>query len=259
MLEVKQLQEHEFTLFLDALSLQGWEIQNIHLSSLFKVFQNDFFIARKDTKVIGFISALKYTYNFGFISNFIILEEFRSLGYGKELFNYALEHLKNCQITLECKKNQQAFYKAFDFTYYYDSVYYLYEVGEALTSSLKTTSHLDKEKFIAYHEALLPQKYIHHLSNVAQDQKSDFMAIYNENTLSSYGMCFNYKDGYKIILSAKTYEENVALFSSLTKKFKKETKVYMEATVLETELMNLVEDLGMQEHSRMSKMYNKVL
>ena len=260
MLKITQLQKNEFPLFLDAIRLENWHLEIIHLESLFKEFPHDFFIAKKGNDIVGFITALQHTSNFGFISNFIILKRFRSLGFGKRLFNFALNYLGDAQITLECKKNQESFYEAFNFTSYYDSINYVYSIKDEYSTTLESTSHFNEEKLFEYHKAHLPQKYIQHLSSIIKHDDTLFEAIYNDETkLSSYGICMPFADGYKVILSSSNYQEAINMFFNFMNSFDKATKIYLVVTKLEPMLIKMVENLEMKEYSRMSKMYNKVL
>lgn len=128
MLNIKILREEYYSKFIAILRLEGWYIEENYLKSLYKEFQDDFFIAFHDNTPVGFISAIKYSDELGLISNFIILKKFRSLGYGKILFKYALAQLGNRQITLECTKEQESLYKKYNFKAYYDCIHYVYTI-----------------------------------------------------------------------------------------------------------------------------------
>ncbi len=151
MLEIKKLENYHYSKFIDAIELEGWYIEEAYLESLYLEFPNDFFVAFNNKTIVGFISALKYSDEFGFISNFIILKEFRSLGYGKILFEHALLHLKNRQIALECIRKQESFYKKYEFKTYYDSIHYVHTIKtkvqvQTLCSSDSCTSYKDGYK-----------------------------------------------------------------------------------------------------------------
>lgn len=249
MLQINLLKKNQFSHFLHTLSNEGWIIEELYLQFLHNEFQNDFFIASIKNEVVGFISAIQKTQNLGIISNFIIIKKFRSLGYGKELFSYAQEHLKNHQITLECTKKQESFYTAFGFTTYYESTFYVYTVDNNFSENKNVSRYFDKEKISLTKE----------ISYVRENKNTLFRAIYNKSNSSAYGLCTPYHNGYKVIIFAMLKEEVIAIFTSLLNTLKIGTKIYMQTTPLELSKLSAVKAFNMQEFSRAGVMYNKII
>jgi len=249
MLHINLLRKNDFPQFLYTLSNEGWIVEELYLQFLYNEFQSDFFIASIKNEVVGFISAIKKKQNLGVISNFIIIKKFRSLGYGKKLFLYALQHLSNRQITLECSMQQESFYTAFNFTTYYESVSYLYTVENNFPENKNVSSYFDKEKLSLAKD----------ISFIRENKNTLFRAIYKKNSLSAYGLCTPYYNGYKILISAVLEEEVIAIFLSLLSTLKIGTKIYMQTTPLELSKLSAVKVLNMQEFSRVGVMYNKII
>lgn len=261
MLVIRVLQKDEFSELIQTLENENWYVEKFHLESLYLEFKDDFFVALLDATVVGFIQALRYSDDFAFISNLIIKKEFRSRGFSKELFSYAMHHLAKRQVALECAKSSEDFYIKNAFTSYYDSVYYIYEVQEKIsfTSQQKVSAKLNEKSLYLFNKKLMQEKFSRYLNTIIISNKSIFRAIYNEKKISSYALSTKYKDGYKFSIFSKDNEESLALFLNLSKNYPELTKIYMEVTKLESSLLSIIEVLKMKEYSRMTRMYNKVL
>ncbi len=260
-MKITKLQKKEFPQLLNALYLQGWYLENVHLESLYKEFKENFFCIHIDKKPIAFILAIKYTQRFGLISNFVVLKKFRKHGFGAKLFKYALQHLEGCQILLECEKDKEAFYKNYGFSTYYDSVYYFYEKKENhdFTSNKTIKSVINTKLLNKYNTKLLSQNFANYLENIIKHKDTKLRVIYQGSTISDYGLSTKYLDGYKLAIASQNYEEVKELFFSLINKYPLKTKIYIEITDLEQPLVKLCQFLKMKEFSRKSKMYNKIL
>ncbi len=94
---------------------------------------------------------------------------------------------------------------------------------------------------------------------MAKHQGIRFCAIYTDSDVSSYGLSLKYKDGYKVTIMSKSYEELKDIFFSLISVYDVSTRVYIEVTALEALIKKIVDELKMKEYSRKSRMYNKLL
>lgn len=261
MLDIQILQEDDFPQFLELLSTEDWYVEKTHLTLLYQEFPNDFFIAKVDNIPIACVVALRYTELFSFISNFVVLKKYRSLGYGKELFNFALGHLFSRQIAFECDADTMGFYTDFGFQSYYDNVVYLYKVqgDEVFFKVSKLSKEIDLELLYEHNQKLLGEKFSKHINRVAQHQDTKTSFLLQEGKILSYGLRTPYKNGYKVMIASKNLEEVEALFFALIENCTQETKIYIEATPLEAEVLEFIHLQNMQEYSRKLRMYNKVL
>lgn len=253
MLNIRQLNKDELPLLINALEKESWHVEITHINCLYANFFKGFFVAYDDDIIVGFISAIKYSGNFGLISNFVVLKEFRSCGFGKKLFNHALSYLDGCQIVIESSIEDEYIYVKKGFKSYYDTTCYRFKI----TKQSDSTNNFDIKNTLEKKE--ISDEYSIYLNCVATDKETIVRAIYNDNNLSSYGLCTQHGDGYKVVISSKDKDEALAIFFSLIKKFELSTKIYMEVTKLDTTLINIVNLFKMKEYSRKRKMYNKVL
>ncbi|MDQ7060450.1 MAG: GNAT family N-acetyltransferase [Sulfurimonas sp.] len=258
-MKIQKMQKAELSLLADAMLGEKWFINYKELELLYEVFFDDFFVLYKDEKPIGFISALRYTDTFAMISNFIILKEFRSLGFGQKLFSFALEHLKNHQTALDADLDNKQLYLDNGFIPYFESVYYNFQITKEFKDSEPVKKTLVKEDFLYFQDKDKSTKLSYYLYAIANESSTKYRVIYKKNKISSYGLCISYKDGYKLVVASTKHEEALRIISSLLSEFNVGTVIYMEVTKLEEVLLDIVRVLKMKKYSKKIKMYNKVL
>ena len=251
-MKIQRLQKNELSLLFKYALLEGWDVEEAHIVALYKTYPDDFFIAYKGKTLLGFIVAIKHGSDFGFISSFLVLQEFRSLGFGKKIFNFALQHLNNFQIALDSVVDKTKFYEDFGFKCYFDLSTYCFEMGSVtLPSSSIETVEIDETILLLIND--------NYLNNIINDSKINAKAIKTIDKISSYAFTFAYKDGYKIHIESNDINEAITLFFRLTDEFDKGTRVYLQASKLSPLLLALVQTLKMSEVSKFIRMYNKIL
>ena len=196
--------------------------------------------------------AVKYSDAFGFISSFLVLPQFRFLGFGRELFNFALKHLQGRQIALDGVENKTELYASAGFKGYFDVVTYSYVTGSVNQES----SDIKTVNFEKSQTLLMDNEYVNHM---LQNKEVNYKAIKKSSLTSSYAFTFKYKDGYKIHIESTDVNEAKTLFFRLTDEFKKGTIIYLQASKLTPLLLKIVQALHMNETSKFIRMYNKIL
>jgi len=251
-MKIQKLQENELSLLFKYASLEGWDTEEAHTLALYRAHPNDFFIAYKRGQLLGFIVAIKHSSEFGFISSFLVLKEFRSLGYGKQILNFALKHLEGCQIALDSVVDKTTLYERVGFKAYFDVITYCFETGSIKlpSSSIKT---------INFDENLALLSDNSYISTIVENKKVNYRAVKDSNIVSSCAFTFEYRDGYKIHIESKDINEALTLFFKLTNEFRKGTNIYLQASKLSPLLLAIVQALNMYETSKFIRMYNKIL
>ncbi|WP_298037933.1 GNAT family N-acetyltransferase [uncultured Desulfuromonas sp.] len=95
-MQFRNLSEEDWQLFLRWATQEGWRVSFQEQ----RLFQNQwrpyFFALHTGGKLCGFVSAVAYKES-GWIGNLLVPEEYRGLGYGSALFDYALSFLRKAQ------------------------------------------------------------------------------------------------------------------------------------------------------------------
>lgn len=251
-MQIRNLLQSELHLLHQYTLQEGWDNEELHVQALFHAYSKDFFIAYKDEKLIGFIVAIKYTNNFGFISDFLVLKEFRSQSYGKKIFLFALKHLEGCQIALDTTSSNSSLFQEHSFLSYYDVNLYIFVSGSVtLPKSPYSIVDFNKELSIKGQDKYMSQMLV--------NTSASYKAIQTAKNISSFGFLFAYKDGYKIHIDSQDINEALSLFFALIEQLTRGTKIYMQITQLTPLLEALAELLKMHLHSKQVRMYNKVL
>jgi GNAT superfamily N-acetyltransferase len=248
-MQIRTLQKHELPLLFHYSSLENWDNEELHSTTLFNTHPNDFFVAFKNKQILGFIIAIKHSNEFGFVSNFLVLKKFRGLGHGKEIFAFALKHLSGCQIALDSVLSKEDIYKKAGFKSYFDVVNYRFIIG-SVTLPQANFELIDFNK-----ELSLKDKDLYMKKMILSD-KTRYKAIKTHNRISSFALSFEYIDGYKIHLESEDINEALTLFFALTNVYKSGTAIYLQSSPLSPLLEAIVELLKMQVHSTYRRMYN---
>jgi len=251
-MQIRTLQQKELELLFFHFKQENWDSEELHTNALFLSHPKDFFIAYQGKKLLGFILAIKYSHEFGFISSFIVLKEFRGLGYGQVLFTFALEHLKGCQIALDSIVEKQELYKKFGFLPYFDVITYKF-----ITNSVTLPS--SKIETIDFDKNLSLEGQNPYMINMLLNKDITYKAVKKENTISSFAFSFKYKDGYKIHIESLDINEAITLFFALSDAYKKQTAIYLQTSKQSSILLAIAELLEMSEYNKFVRMYNKIV
>ena len=257
---IRELKQSELSSFFNACELEAWVNDISHMECLYKSYPNDFFIALNENKTVGFVLAIKESEIFGTISNLLVLKEFRSLGFGKKILNYALKHLEGCQIAIDSVSGKEKIYETFGFNGYYETFIFSFNTGlTKLPNSHIKVSDVSQSDLLEYNQKHNSLKKPSYTSCLFKSKDSLYKAVYKENCISSYGIRLNYKDGYKIVLSSNEINEAVTLLFTLLDGLSDLTPIYMEISQTEQLLLAIANLLKMKKLSSTTKMYNKIL
>ncbi len=242
----------DLELFYTHATKETWDIEDAHIRALLQTHPDDFFIFYENKELIGYCVALKESDSFGFISSLLVLEQFRSLGYGKKIFTFALKYLGNRQIALDSVLGQESFYEQFGFSSYFDVNTYRFMTGSV---TLPKTDY----DIINFDVTLSLQGLDRYMQLMLQNSDMDYKAIKTNETITAFAFSFVYKDGYKITLHVDDINEALVLFLTLSNNYDKGTRIYMQSSKLTPMLEALADALHMQEVLKFTRMYNKIL
>lgn len=245
--QIRELKEQELSLLFHYSSKEGWDNESLHTQALFHQHPHDFFIAYEQKNLIGFVIALKNSSAFGFISNLLILQEFRNCGFGRKLFNHALSHLKGLQIGLDSVIGQEAFYERAGFESYFLVSSYKFNKGSVTLPTMSiAVSDFSKEYSLENKDASMQELICNKATN--------YKAIRHKE--NSFALSFSYAQGYKIHLESEDINEALTLFFALVNEHNEGTLIYLQASPLSPLLEALVQLLKMDVHAQHKRMYN---
>ena len=260
MIRTRTLQTQEFDHFINSCIDEGWSDNITHLKCLYKSYKDDFLVILNEDLIAGFVIALRESDEFGFISNLLILKSFRSQGFGKQLLDFALQHLANRQISLDCEKDKEYFYKKVGFKAYFKTSMYLFKSSSfCIKNPNLDVSDVSLENILNYNQNIKVLKNTSYTSCLYNSKDTIYKAIYKQQKLSSYAIRLKHKDGYLLILSAEDIDEALVLFFKLCQDLEKPTNIYFEVSDIDPINISIAKQLKMQTLSSTTKMYNKIL
>lgn len=121
-LEIRRLRENEIQIPLDMALEEGWNPGLEDGPAFYAADPDGFFCGEIDGKLINVISAVRSGDTFGFIGLYICRHEFRTMGYGHQIWRHAMDHLGNRVIGLDAVKEQTASYAEHGFRPLYRNV-----------------------------------------------------------------------------------------------------------------------------------------
>lgn len=221
---------------------------------------NGFFIAELNSEIVGCISAVKYSNNYGFIGFYIVTEEHRNDIIGTRLGLRALNHLKSCNIGIDGVINRVENYKRLGFNFAYKNARF-----EGIGSDY---SHSDK---IVRADIVNKNSIYEYDFKYFQEPREEFLDtwlkmpnaytnIYFENNeILGYGTIRPCRVGFKIgPLFAENYEIANELYKSLAK-YAIDELLYLDMPEINEDAKRLAKNYDMKMVFETARMYSKLI
>ncbi|AIE74636.1 MULTISPECIES: GNAT family N-acetyltransferase [unclassified Synechocystis] len=197
---IRTMAEAEIALALDWAAAEGWNPGCQDADCFYQGDRQGFLLGLLDGEPIATISAVKYNEEFGFIGFYIVKPEYRSQGYGWQIWQKAMAYLQGCNIGLDGVLAQQANYQKSGFHLAYRNIRYQGVTGGEAppsphlvplhTIAWKNVLTYDGQCFSAPREEFL-RTWCH--------QRGHQAIAYGENgILRGYGVVRPCRVGYKI-------------------------------------------------------------
>jgi GNAT superfamily N-acetyltransferase len=257
--QIKTMNREEVDLALDWASREGWNPGYSDSDCFYRTDPAGFFIGNLDAKPVGCISAVSYENIFGFIGFYIVVPEYRGRGYGIQLWNRAMERLKNQPVGLDGVPEQQANYRKSGFRLAYSNIRFespavkndsrgLEELADLRDIPLALLEAYDAQCFPASRTAFLK-------SWLAMPQSYGVGWIKDGN-LGGYGVIRKCRRGYKIgPLFADDRHKAEALYLKLSSYVRDNEPVYLDAPEVNQPALLMAEKFGMKKVFGTARMY----
>jgi len=109
---IRQMQEDELGMVMGWADEEGWNPGKYDYKAYYAIDKKGFLLLLLDNRPVGAISLVRYSHSFAFIGLFIVRPEFRKQGYGKQLWDVAMNRLaKSTSIGLYAVPQQVDRYK----------------------------------------------------------------------------------------------------------------------------------------------------
>jgi GNAT superfamily N-acetyltransferase len=115
---IKKATQDEMQILSDWALQEGWNPGTYDTGNYYLIDPEGFLIGWLNSTPIACISAVRYSDAFGFIGFYIVHPDFRGRGFGLQIWNAGMEHLKGCQsVGLDGVVEQQDNYRKSGFVF----------------------------------------------------------------------------------------------------------------------------------------------
>ncbi|WP_298965183.1 GNAT family N-acetyltransferase [uncultured Roseibium sp.] len=121
-LQVRQLTENEIQIPLTMAMEEGWNPGLEDGPAFFSADPTGYFVGEIDGKLVNVISGVRYGTGYGFIGLYICKREFRTKGYGHQIWHHAMSYLDARVIGLDAVNEQTASYAEHGFKSIYRNI-----------------------------------------------------------------------------------------------------------------------------------------
>ncbi len=256
--KIRTMDRSEIDFAIELAAKEGWN-PGLHDAEPFYSADNaGFLIGLLDDKPIACISAVSYENEFGFIGFYIVVPEYRGKGYGIQIWNAAIDKLKNHNIALDGVFAQQDNYRKSGFKFAYSNIRYewINTGGNLKADGIVPISSLEIEKIIDYDKKIFPADRSNFLTDWLKMPDSFSYAVLVNETINGYGVIRKCRSGFKIgplfADDAKTAE---SLFLRLTSSIEKNIPVYLDVPEVNLEAMDLARKYKMKNVFGAARMY----
>lgn len=257
---VRSMTRNELDIAVEWAAKEGWNPGLYDADCFFQIDSNGFFMGFLNDQPIACISAVSYDSHFGFLGFYICKPEYRSQGYGIQVWNRAIRYLDTQNIGLDGVVEQQENYKKAGFKFAYNNARYQMNsrkiVGD--TPGIFRVTSLRLDEIVKYDRQFFPADRTSFVNCWINQPESTALVSTGNDEIQGYGMIRKCRIGYKIgPLFAETAEVADALFKSLISSIPENLPVILDIPEINSHAVRLVDSYSMQKGFSTARMYTK--
>lgn len=258
-LVIRHMNRPDLDLAIDWAAGEGWNPGLNDAECFYHSDRQGFFIGELAGKPIGSISAVSYDDHFGFIGFYIVKPEYRGQDYGIQLWETAMNYLKDRVVGLDGVLAQQENYQKSGFVTAYRNIRFEgisgYSHGENIQEMLEL-SELPLAQILAYDSRLFPAPRTEFIQRWINQPDGAALGCLNSGKLNGYGVIRACRTGYKIgPLFADGYQIAEAIFKALVSRISPGAPFFLDVPELNAAATYLARQHRMQKVFETARMY----
>jgi GNAT superfamily N-acetyltransferase len=255
---IRTMTAREVAIAVDWAAGEGWN-PGLHDATCFRAADpGGFLVGELDGLPIATISVVRYGPRFGFLGLYIVRSSHRGRGYGRQLWNAGLAHLRGCTVGLDGVVAQQANYRKSGFDLAYRNIRYRGVGGRPAGNDAHVVSlaSIPFEALNDYDKTLFPADRSAFLRAWIDQPQSMGYAVLERDRVAGYGMIRAARVGYKIgPLFADDAARASALFDALTASVPSGEAVFLDVPELNRDAVVLAQRHAMDIVFETARMY----
>jgi N-acetylglutamate synthase-like GNAT family acetyltransferase len=237
---------------------EGW---NPGIADGWAFYQQDpkgFFIAEIDSRVVGCISAVKYSADFGFIGFYVVEEEFRNSIAGTQLGLAALNYLQECNIGIDGVLQRVANYERIGFELAYKNARFE-SIGSnyLFSSNVVKPECVDIQQIYDYDSQCFPAPRPKFIDAWLKMPNTHSYCYVENGNLKGWGTIRSCRKGLKIgPLFADNYDIANEIYKALSN-YAIDELLYLDIPMINNEALKIANKYGMKLVFETARMYSK--
>jgi GNAT superfamily N-acetyltransferase len=245
---------------------EGWNPGTHDLIPFTQVDPMGFIGGYMNDELVAIISAVRYNQHFGFIGFYIVAPKHRGNGYGMQIWNAGIEHLKDLPcVGLDGVLLQMDNYHKSGFTFAHKNCRFEGKPQQIqanadgkldLGESLKPLAEVADERLASFDERYFPTRRATFLKTWSNQDNQRGLVVVRGDEICAYGIIRECRLGYKIgPLFAQTPTQASSLILALCSNLEPQAPVYLDPPATNIMAITLAQSLGMRMIFETARMY----
>jgi GNAT superfamily N-acetyltransferase len=255
---IRAMTRQEVDIALDWAAAEGWNPGVYDADCFYAADPTGFLIGLLGEEPIATVSVVRYGDSFGFLGLYIVKPEYRGKGYGIQIWNAGLAHLRGRTMGLDGVVAQQDNYTKSGFTLAYRNIRYQGTGGGCLPaeSEIVQLSTLPFDEIYAYDKPFFPDHRRPFLKCWVNQPQSTALGILRNRELTGYGVLRLCRSGYKVgPLFADGPELAEPLFLALKAHAPAGAPIYLDTPAVNPAAVDLAKRYSMMVVFETARMY----
>jgi len=254
---VRRMTKHDLDRAVEWARTEGWNPGRDDAECFFNTDPQGFFVGELDGEPIAAISMVAYDDAFAFSGFYIVLPEYRHMGYGFQLFEAAMNYAGNRNVGGDGVVEQQENYKKVGFKLAYRNIRFEDHGGGTVYGEVTSLSKVPFDIVLDYDTRHFPAARETFLRCWLNQPTHTALGIVKDGQMKGFGVIRPCADGYKIgPLFADGAAEAEKLYHSLAA-FATSGPVYLDVPEVNPAAVELARRHNMRQVFETARMYNK--
>lgn len=197
-IRIERLTEADMQIPIDWAASEGWNPGLDDQASFYAADPGGFWGLWLQQRIIATISAVSYGADFGFVGFYIVDPDFRGQGYGRMIWDRALESMQVGCIGLDGVVEQQDFYRRSGFVLEHRNIRYEGRAGSPFPLDPRIIAEADTLQVLAYDKIHFAYDRPRFLQSWLDAPHSRLRIVYSEGKIKALGVIRQCRQGYKI-------------------------------------------------------------